>query len=194
MSKYFSYIEPLSASERNSIDFIEPKVGNRRRRHSCTDIDVFKYPNIQNVLKRRNSVTSLPSINPPAKHPDKWQNSWKSKPTYFSVHPTSVLDNNIFRRKKKRMLVKDEKFALAIYKIIHIVDHHPIKYKWIKIVNKKMKRRMKEIDKIFEAVIKKFEGKEKDDLLWKNAKYSPSVLPPIKDNDNDNDNADKPDF
>ena len=58
------------------------------------------------------------------------------------------------------MLVKDEKFALAIYKIIHIVDHHPIKYKWIKIVNKKMKRRMKEIDKIFEVVIKKFEGKD----------------------------------
>ena len=56
-----------------------------------------------------------------------------------------------------------------------------------------MKRRMKEIDKIFEVVIKKFEGKEKDDLLWKNAKYSPNVLPPIKDNDNKN-NADKLDF
>jgi len=80
------------------------------------------------------------------------------------------------------MLVKDEKFALAIYKIIHIVHHHPIKYKWIKIVNKKMKRRMQEIDKIFDAVIKKFEIKDKDDLLWKNAKYSPIVLPTIINN------------
>lgn len=181
MAKYFSYIEPLSASERNSVSFIEPLPKGRRRRHSCSDIEVFKYSNIQNVLKRRNSITTLPDINHSVKHPNKWKNSWKSKPTYFSIHPTSRLDNNIFRRKKKRMLIKDEKFALAIYKIIHIVDHHPIKYKWIKIVNKKMKKRMQEIDKIFEVVVQNFEKKEKKDI-WKNAKYSPCVLPSLKSN------------
>ena len=44
-----------------------------------------------------------------------------------------------------------------------------------------MKRRTREIDKIFEAVIKNFDLKEKDDLIWVNSKYSPNVLPPIND-------------
>ena len=101
MAKYFSYIEPLSASERSSINFIEPRVGGRRRRHSCTDIEVFKYSNIKNVLKRRNECNFFTNHQPPAKHPGNWKSSWKSKPDYFSLHPKSVLDNNIFRRKKK---------------------------------------------------------------------------------------------
>ena len=40
---------------------------------------------------------------------------------------------------------------------------------------------MQEIDKIFEVVVQNFEKKEKKDL-WKNAKYSPCVLPSLNKN------------
>lgn len=143
---YFSYLEPISKSERDSKDYIKP----RKRRHS----DITPY---------------LPVV-----HPVSWKTSWSSYPRLFSSVPVSVSEGNIFRRRKKRMLVKHERIALSIYKIIHSIHLHPIKYKWLKVIGK-LSNRKTVIDKIFDRVLENF-SKKHNNITWIGAKKSQEIM------------------
>ena len=124
---YFSYLEPLSKSERDSKEYIVP----RRRRYS--DITPYK----------------------PVTHPIEWKCSWSSYPKLFSQVPANLSEGNIYRRRKKRMLVRDERLALLVYKIIHSIHLHPVKYKWMKII-KLFQNKKTYIDFIFDKVVNNF--------------------------------------
>ena len=154
-NKYFSYIEPLSVTEREYNNNLGvSKFNSSKKRYVDT---VSKYGKI---------------------HRQKWSNAWCGRPRMLSVIPKSHLDGNIFRRRRRRMRVRSERLALSLYKIMNIIDEGPIKSKWLRIINCFMKKRYQGIDSIFDIVSKAYseEHKRVGDLMWLGCKYSPEII------------------
>ncbi len=153
-SKYFSYIEPLSVTEReynSNMGINNLKSSNKRYLNV-----VNKYGTIQR---------------------QRWSNAWSARPKLLSVLPKSHLDGNIFRRRKRRMRIRSERLAISLYKIMNIIDEGHIKSKWLRLINNFTKKRYQSIDRIFDIVSKIYFDKNQrnSDLAWVGCKYSPNI-------------------
>jgi len=153
-SKYFSYIEPLSVTEReyNNIGINNIKSATKR---------------YLNVVSKYGQIRS-----------QRWSNAWSTRPKLLSVLPKSHLDGNIFRRRKRRMRIRPERLAISLYNIINIIDEGHIKSQWLRLINNFNKKRYQSIDRVFDIVSKIHfnNNKNKSDMTWIGCKYSPNII------------------
>ena len=108
-----------------------------------------------------------------------WSNSWPHNKFLFSKLPYLHSRNkkfNAFKRKKMRILTHQEKIYNAMFKMLYILEEHPIKYKWLKLVKNFKNKKKTGMEKLFDDIANNFyKIGEKNDIYWLDSKYSPLV-------------------
>lgn len=147
MTKYFTYIPPLSVSERTL------KINDKTNSKKNKPLD----------KSYRGKKTTQEY---------KWKNSWSAQPKLFNYKHNTKLVKNRFKRNP----TYNEKLSVAIYKMTSSIFKDPMRMRWIKIKDKCLKTEYG-LNNIIDMVISKFSRiYNKDDLMWVGAKYSPSLL------------------